>query len=44
VKKYELAEMQHHAQDWRIFRRWVIVPLIFLGVMILCGFIDGRPM
>ncbi len=41
MKKWEEAQLQHHAQDWRIFRRWVIAPGIFLLVMMLCGFIDS---
>lgn len=41
MKKYEMAKMQHAAHNWEIFKEWVIVPLLFLGVMMLCGFIDS---
>jgi len=41
MKKYEMAKMQHAAHNWETFKEWVIVPLLFLGVMMLCGFVDS---
>jgi len=41
MKKYEMARLQHKAHNWDTFKEWVIVPILFLGVMMLCGFIDA---
>jgi hypothetical protein len=34
-------ELKRKAHNWDLTVRWVIVPLLFLGVMMLCGFVDS---
>jgi hypothetical protein len=41
MNKYEMAKNQHAAHNWETFKEWVIVPLLFLGVIMLCGFVDS---
>ncbi len=43
MKKYELAQLQHKANNWDTLTNWVIIPLMILVVMVLCGCVDGPP-
>lgn len=40
MKKYELAQLKHKANNWDVLLKWAIVPGIVLVVMILCGCIE----
>ncbi len=40
----ERVELKRKAMRWDLTVEWVLVPILCLTVMLLCGFIDGRPM
>ena len=42
MKMSEWAKIQHQANNWRVFQKWVIFPILVIAVMLLCGWLD-RP-
>ncbi|WP_297968276.1 hypothetical protein [uncultured Anaerovibrio sp.] len=39
----ERVELKRKALRWDLTVKWIIVPILFLGVMLLCGWADAPP-